>query len=802
MLNVSAKEWGTRLGLTATHLFGFEGQDATGEHLALLNGVKGSFLLSKVARNQDQSGVADYNSWSWSSNIRHHVTICENSVFVSSPSMRGRDQLSLDQVDRQLEKFFSYLEADKVNFRVSVADHLLGTLRRHLAAPRNAIGTAVPRFEAFLALLADELFDESSGQTQDFFALASMDANIIDAISSSYRAQFRDELRIEAVTNMRLSLPLALRHAGGALFQETHAELVGSDQLTLFGLPEASKKSINLASGAYYTPPGLARAIADIALGPHLDRDAISILDPACGSGIFLCEALRSLQRVGFSGRVKVIGLDIDPNAVAMARFSLACASLDWPGHVEFDIRCGDFLQTDISVTPDVVVMNPPFKKWELMNALEREALASELGKLHQGRPDLSMGFITKVLRLLSDGGTLGTLLPLGVLSSQSALKWRNDLAKHTKLKFISSLGDHALFANAIVSVTALVAERGQATDKQRTTLLWSSERPRAASEALRKFRQIDATANGREQRQKDWAIYQVQQHDFQKRKVWLPLPNSIGSLLSRLTHSMPGTVETYFDVLQGIRTGHREAFVFTDKVVEALPAKEREYFQPVAENQTIYDGELHRGVKLFRGELLGSVEELEQKCPQFLQRHLLQHRDQLQQRSGIDPEKWWMMTRSRPKQKANYPKIVGKMFGGVEAFGLDLDGVYAVVQGNVWAPRRSISSVRRDGEELPSEFFASVLSTYTALLNSEVFFLLVREFSVLVAGGQYELAPKYVSDIPLPNLADMLLEDPRLDAMMIAVSSSSGESRKDARNALAAYAYGTTREDWPLDRF
>ena len=66
-----------------------------------------------------------------------------------------------------------------------------------------------------------------------------------------------------------------------------------------------------LYSSTHYTPPFLARSIVENSLkNIDLSKPMIKILDPACGSSEFLIEALKQLNKLGYSGKVKIIGMD------------------------------------------------------------------------------------------------------------------------------------------------------------------------------------------------------------------------------------------------------------------------------------------------------------------------------------------------------------------------------------------------------------------------------------------------------------------------------------------------------------
>jgi adenine-specific DNA-methyltransferase len=155
--------------------------------------------------------------------------------------------------------------------------------------------------------------------------------------------------------------------------------------------------------GIAYTPVGLARSLAEEAIS-GLEPDGakpIVILDPACGSGTFLIEALAALSRRRWIGPVKFVGYDISATAIASAKFALACASQEQSGmRIETELRVLDFLDPEsICVDADVTIINPPFMSWSDLDMNQRRKLRETLGKNYQGRPDLSMAFVEKAIR-------------------------------------------------------------------------------------------------------------------------------------------------------------------------------------------------------------------------------------------------------------------------------------------------------------------------------------------------------------------------------------------------------------------
>ena len=103
---------------------------------------------------------------------------------------------------------------------------------------------------------------------------------------------------------------MILRHSSGAIFQEAHRLVHSfSRQLTLFGgYTSDIKYSKDVSySSIHYTPQYLARSIVESCLELiDMESKHLKILDPACGSGSFLIEALKQLKERGFGGHITI----------------------------------------------------------------------------------------------------------------------------------------------------------------------------------------------------------------------------------------------------------------------------------------------------------------------------------------------------------------------------------------------------------------------------------------------------------------------------------------------------------------
>lgn len=126
-------------------------------------------------------------------------------------------------------------------------------------------------------------------------------------------------------------------------------------------------------SGSYYTPDGLVQTLLDGVLNPALERAeaeggaeailALSVIDPACGSGHFLLGAarrmasrvalLRSSEAPDYPAAMRDVashcihGVDRNPMAVELAKVAMWIESVE-PGKpltfLDSNIRCGDSL--------------------------------------------------------------------------------------------------------------------------------------------------------------------------------------------------------------------------------------------------------------------------------------------------------------------------------------------------------------------------------------------------------------------------------------------------------------------------
>ncbi len=802
-------QWASRLGLAVTPLFGRSGE--TAGHTAMLDGVAGSFVLS----HDQQDYAPDFRDLSWSAMMRNHVLVDGDTVRVS-PSTGGQtDRIALSAVENDLEGFLRYLEGNGQQ-AFDVVDHVISTfqaLRSSMDVPEQQ------HLDVFLALLANRLAnpDVSIADLHSLGHGATWNASEFgvdeDAVGlarelpASLVQSFYEHLSVDRRTGRELIVDLTIRHAGAELFQAAHlAPPVARRQNEFWGLgggpirirPHSLKE-------VAYTPVGLARSIAEQVLfqaSPYPGRELI-IMDPACGSGSFLVEALAALERVGWRSPVKLVGVDISSRALATARFAVACATmLNSPFEVKSEFIEADFLAGGLpALQPDVVLMNPPFRAWPDMETKERELVRSILGRSYRGRPDKSMAFVQRAVEIAGPEAVLGVILPVGVVSGDGARPWREALAERAAPAMIATFGDHSLFRFATVSVSALVLDKGATASSDvaqaniDVQMVWSSERTGAASQALRTLRKgrrgssIIEQSGGTET--VDWNLYSTPSETLALKPSWLPAPGLVSSSERAALTGLEHVVSDLFRVYTGVRAGERKAFLLESTDFAALPAKERAGFRPVAEKQAIAGGAIAPTHMLFSaGESVDSEVDLQSRFPTYYSRYLKPWKEELSRRNRAG-ERWWLHSEPRNSWKdRKEPRIVSRQWFRDDGFAVDTDGTYAVVQGFAWFPKEPLRrALATSGLAVDME---EVLRLYAIMMSSDVFFRVCREYSTSAAGGQIALQQKYLNNVPLPLLPTVMRDRPHLIDEMTVWGSNFPELEQ--RNRFAAICYGFDR--------
>jgi hypothetical protein len=241
--------------------------------------------------------------------------------------------------------------------------------------------------------------------------------------------------------------------------------------------------------GAIFTPPFVATLLLDYAL-PY---DSISgnerILDPTCGSGVFLVGAFRRLVVHWRSEnqwrqpdvptlkailKQSIFGVEIQGEALHLAAFSLALAVCDAlkPNVIWRELRFDNLSKTNLTEGDffdfvekkrepfDVIVGNPPF----ISSLTESAARVNDKAELIRGGlPDNQIAYLVaeQAMRTLGEGGCMCLIQPSSLLYNEKARAFQKHLFTTNQIDCIFDFTSvRGLFDKADTKIAALLVRK------------------------------------------------------------------------------------------------------------------------------------------------------------------------------------------------------------------------------------------------------------------------------------------------------------------------------------------------------
>ncbi|MFG1266336.1 N-6 DNA methylase [Xanthobacter sp. DSM 14520] len=361
-------------------------------------------------------------------------------------------------------------------------------------------------------LLPADFANARTGATRFFEVLG--DGKALIALLEALEERFNGHV-FKLTEEERAALANGTELANYARLVEGYEDSTG--QLSLWRLYSFRDLPVELISNIYqlfvkdaassiYTPPALVRLMLEEALSwERLDRlmagDGV-ILDPACGSGVFLVEAYRRLvlhwrwrndwSRPGVDELrpllQRVHGIDLEEGAVELAAFSLCLSLCDalQPEEIRssvklfpplagttlhhscfFDAKSAGLVQAPVAA----IVGNPPFES-SLPTVGAKRSYASYT-KTHGALADKQLAylFLHEAMAMLAPDGVLAMVEPSGFLYNQNALTFRKAFFGRWKVReildFVSVRG---LFkkGEADPKIVVVIAEAGKSAPDSR----------------------------------------------------------------------------------------------------------------------------------------------------------------------------------------------------------------------------------------------------------------------------------------------------------------------------------------------
>ena len=512
-MNEHISLWAKQTGVLPVNLL--HCQNAGVLKYAMLDGDINNFCLD-YSENQDMDADA-YKQQAWSSNMRNYIRVAGDDVMLYSVGKNSPERISKSLVLNNMEKFYQYISPKQ---DVLTVEGIVPFVMKEFRGIRNWLreeNSAESSMTALLYMLAS--IKDSGSIGNDNLASLGLPTNTFDIVGNLPSMEEHLQHLREGMNGFQPDVSLLLRHAAGQLFEEANYIAKFNPQLSLFTNYDIKYAYNPQKLGAFYTPTYLARSIVEkVIKESHIeDKEEISILDPACGSGEFLVEALRQLKTLGFAGKVKVYGWDVSSVAINIANFVLHFEKEEWNNSLELHIEEHDSVVHDWP-NVDIVFMNPPYSSWEQLNDEQRQSVKELMPK---GKSNLSGVFYLKAVNALKENGIIGCVMPTSFLINDSTKELRIVSKEKVMPFYIGRLGSF-VFQRAFVDVCVIMAKVRADADGS-ITMLWTDNKGKLVPDALRKLRMIDygaATPLSME----NVSIYQQEAKSVLNNDVWMPL--------------------------------------------------------------------------------------------------------------------------------------------------------------------------------------------------------------------------------------------------------------------------------------
>ncbi len=280
---------------------------------------------------------------------------------------------------------------------------------------------------------------------------------------------------------------------------------------------DTNKEGHSSDKGVVYTPPMLVDFLLDQCLPLKAETLSWKILDPACGSGIFLVGAFKRLiqcWRIANNWKQPthldlkeilkncIFGFDEKPEAVLITAFSLCVALCDeleplviWK-ELKFDnlqkrnLLAKDFFEIiesgKFDSHFDLIIGNPPFESKLTTPAAKRVEATSVVNRPKLPDTQLALLFLEQSFRLARKDAAVCLIQPAGpLLYNGNALPFRGYLFDQFAINQVFDFTplEGALFSKAQVAAAAIIGRNAPATEDK--ILHVTFRRTRAIKEKL-----------------------------------------------------------------------------------------------------------------------------------------------------------------------------------------------------------------------------------------------------------------------------------------------------------------------------
>ena len=560
------------------------------------------------------------------------------------------------------------------------------------------------------------------------------------------------------------------------------------------------KPDVRKAGGVYYTPEPIVRYIVEETIGPLLKGKSpgevakLRIVDPACGSGSFLISAYqyildwhrdyyskqlpanaRKYLEKGSDGQTRVRtslrkgillnnihGVDIDPQAVEVAKLSLLLKVIEGQAQLELEIGrilpdldqnivCGNSLiATDfpmpLGLYPherlvynpfdwetafpavfkarrfDAVIGNPPYLNVDSVWGVNDPRLAyirSRYANVYSDKTDILFYFLEKAVEICS--GEIGYIVSRSFLEADKAQNLRGWLAKNSRVREVLDFRHAKVFPKAGIN-TAIVRLTGSRAAKVARFARYQERDlpPGYSSNTLREptmVKTVNVPADNLDS------------------SAWNFGSANVTAVLKKID-AAGAPVKDILKVGQGMQTGRNNIFR-----LEVPTARRRELYADGLLYERVRNSDIVQyaikpsGIHLLYLEDAPSFRSL----PDDVRDHLNSHSAELKDRAAYKRGncEWWHYTWPLHKEYFGRSRIWCPYLAPENRFALDLDCQYLGIT--------DTTVLYDNGQEEDLRYILGVL-------NSRILTARFRFIGKLLGGGVLEYYENTVGKLPIPR--------------------------------------------------
>lgn len=487
----------------------------------------------------------------------------------------------------------------------------------------------------------------------------------------------------------------------------------------------------------------------------------LKIIDPACGSGAFLNQALNFLieehEKIDdiiadltntplrlFDTDKNILennlfGVDINEESVEIAQLSLwlRTAKKDRKlSKLNNNIKCGNSLLTsefnwhtefpEIMQNGgfDVVIGNPPYVRLESIKEVS-ESLSKLNYKTFEKRGDLYCLFVEKGIDILKEKGLISFIMPNKWLQASYGKSLRAFVLNY-EIRELIDFGDFQIFDGATTYPCIFIIKKDVPKEEIKVSVLKENNKENFYANVF----------NSRE----------IFKHIDFSEDTWVISSKGDKELLTRLTNQFK-TLKEFVngEAVRGVLTGLSEAF-FIDEVTKSEISKtdrnSANYIFPFVQGRNIYR---YADAKA-ENYLIGTFPAFKLKIDDFtgIKNHLMKFGIERLEQSGKKGSRKktnnkWFETQDSINyyQEFTKPKIMYQVFQVSPCFIYDESGLYC--NNSMWI--------------LPTNDKGLL-----AILNSKMGWWLITKYCTQIQNG-CQLIWKYFGQIPIPNTTKELAE-------------------------------------------